>query len=111
MSHRQFNEEPDTEKPNFSHDFPIHKDDLSFLFSAHEIYNSEGQSNNKIRDLGLIPGVVSKLKTDIRSGLNSTDVQDFQMREEQYGQNLPVTAELKSIWQLVREPALLIFNI
>ena len=103
MSHRQFNEEPDTEKPTYSLDFPVSPEDLSFLFDCHQIYNESGQSAAKVKDYGLIPGVLSKLKSDIRSGLNSTDVQDLTLREDTFGRNLPVVAELKSIWQLVME--------
>jgi len=101
MSHTHFNDEPDSEKPYNLDTFPLSHNFLSDLFKKHEI--DSGDAFTKIKDNGLIPGIVTKLKSDPKTGLNSLDTGDLALREEFYGRNDPITAEMKSLWQLVRK--------
>lgn len=101
MSHKKFNEEQsDYEKNGVSSDeFPIDKKFLGDLFIRHEI--ESGESLEKIRNNGLIPGLSDKLRTHPKNGLNSNDKDDLEKRGRFYGLNIPPPRELKSLWELV----------
>lgn len=100
MSHKKLNEEQsDFERQGSPDPFQVDKTFLSSLFKRSEI--DEGNSSNNIKSMGLIPGLASKLKTDMKRGLNTADSNDFQMRAQAFGRNVPLPVQQKSIWELV----------
>ena len=101
MTHKKLNEElSDSERPVQTFDFPLDKTALSSLFGKHEI--DSGDASTAIKNFGLIPGLVSQLRSDAKAGLNSKDQNDLNNREQFYGKNNPIIAEQKSLWELVK---------
>ncbi len=100
MTHKKLNEElSDSERPNKTFEFGLDKPSLSRLFGKHEI--DSGDAALALKNWGLIPGLVSKLRSDVKAGLNSKDENDFNNRQQFYGKNNPIVAEQKSLWELV----------
>lgn len=100
MSHKKLNEEQsDFERQGPSDPFQVNREFLSNLFKRSE--REEGKSSNNIKSMGLIPGLASKLKTDLKHGLNAADKNDFNMRAQEFGRNVPLPMQQKSIWELV----------
>lgn len=94
--HRKLTEEGN---PNKSGSFSISKEILANFFERHDI---DSQATvTKIKSYGGVSGLVKKLKTDIKKGLDSNDQADLIKRGEFYDTNIPVVAEQKTLWDLV----------
>lgn len=100
MSHRKLNEELSDYEKSPGSPPAIDRAFLSNLFSRHEI--DSGDSSRAIKSQGLVPGLVVKLKSDPKNGLDGKNTNDFLERERIYGRNEPITAEQKSLWMLVK---------
>ena len=100
MSHKKFNEEYDSERPVSGLDFALDKQTLSDIFKIENM--NSGESAKNIKNMGLIQGIASKLKTDVKNGLSSLDYNDFSNRERSLGKNSPIIAAQPTLWQLVK---------
>ncbi|CAK88204.1 unnamed protein product (macronuclear) [Paramecium tetraurelia] len=82
-------------------DFGMTANELSQMFFPHNI--RDGSSLDILSRFGKIEGLIQKLKTDPKRGLDGTNTNDLELRVKNFGNNKPEIKEPKTLLQYILE--------